>query len=202
MVQGHGVVFMSKRYFSHPTAIVEPRARIGEDTRIWTYAHIQAGTEIGARCKIGDYVFIEKGVRLGDEVTVKNGVQIWEGVTAENGVFIGPGCVFTNDLLPRSFLKRPKKSWLKKTRLKEGCSLGAGATLLCGIEIGRYAFVGAGALVTRSVPDYALVIGSPAVFHSWRCRCGAKLAFRKKTGHCAECHATFQLKNERVYEQN
>ncbi len=185
-------------YFAHPTAIVEPGAVVGPDTRIWAFAHVQTGAVIGSRCNIGNYGFIESGVKLGDDVTVKNGVQVWEGVEAENGVFIGPGCVFTNDLFPRVYRKRTKNLWLKGTILKEGCSLGANSTLICGIEIGRYAFVGAGALVTRSVVDFALVRGSPAIFHSWRCYCAAQLAFRKKNGRCVECGQEFFLEKRNL----
>ena len=180
-------------YFVHPTAIVEPGARIGPGARIWAFAHVQKGAVVGSQSKIGNYAFVESGVKLGDGVTVKNGVQLYEGVEAENGVFIGPGCVFTNSLLPRAFCKRPKHSWLKGTILKEGCTLGANSTLLCGIEIGRYAFVAAGALVTRSVADFALVLGSPARFHSWRCSCGERLNFQGKTGRCRQCRREYLL---------
>jgi len=132
---------MNRSIFVHPKAIIETGATLGQSSRVWAFAHVMSGVTIGKDCNIGNYVFIESGVSLGDQVNVKNGVQIWEGVTAEDRVFIGPNCVFTNDLIPRSFMKRPKREWLKKTRLKEGCTLGANATILCGVDIGRFAFL-------------------------------------------------------------
>ena len=145
-------------YFKHPNAIVES-PNIGDNTRIWAFAHILPGARIGKDCNICDHVFVENEVVLGDRVTVKCGVQLWDGVTVEDDVFIGPNATFTNDSFPRS-KKRPEK--YEKTVIRRGASIGANATILCGLEIGRNAMVGAGAVVTRSVPPNAVVVGNPA----------------------------------------
>jgi len=175
----------------HPKALVEKGAKLGSATRVWAFTHIQAGARLGTNCNIGDHVFLEKGSVLGNFVTVKNGVSLWEGVHTEDGVFIGPACVFTNHLLPRAFRKEPAKAWLKPTLLKEGCTLGANATILAGITIGQCAFVAAGSVVTKSVPDFALVMGNPARFDSWRCFCGEALTFRGTQAICSACKERF-----------
>jgi UDP-2-acetamido-3-amino-2,3-dideoxy-glucuronate N-acetyltransferase len=149
---------MPSETFIHPSALVESK-HIGRGTLVWAFAHILAGARIGADCNICDGVFIENEVVLGDRVTVKCGVQLWDGVTAENDVFIGPNATFTNDPMPRSKV-RPEK-W-SRTVLREGCSIGANATILPGLEIGREAMVGAGAVVTHTVPAHAIVVGNPA----------------------------------------
>ena len=145
-------------YFKHPTAIVES-PHVGDRTRIWAFTHILPGAQIGEDCNICDHVFVENEVILGSRVTVKCGVQLWDGVTVEDDVFIGPNATFTNDSFPRS-KKRPEK--YEKTVIRRGASIGANATILCGIEIGRNAMVGAGAVVTRTVPPNAVVVGNPA----------------------------------------
>ncbi|MBN4050320.1 N-acetyltransferase [Desulfobulbus sp. AH-315-M07] len=178
---------MTNTFFAHPKALVEEGATIGPNTRIWAFAHVMAGAEIGESCNIGNYAFIESGVRLADNCTVKNGVQVYEGVVAEDGVFIGPNCIFTNDRYPRSFLKRPKEEWLEKTLLREGCTVGAGVTILCGNTLGKYAFIAAAALVTRDVPDYALVIGAPGRVVGWVCRCGRRIHFEDGKAQCEHC---------------
>jgi acetyltransferase-like isoleucine patch superfamily enzyme len=145
-------------YFRHPQALVESE-QIGPGTRIWAFVHVLPGARIGAECNVCDHVFIENEVLLGDRVTVKSGVQIWDGVTIGDDVFIGPNVTFTNDPAPRS--RRRPDAWPKLT-IEQGASIGANATLLPGITVGRYAMVGAGAVVTRSVPPYAVVVGNPA----------------------------------------
>lgn len=160
-------------FFAHPTALVESE-EIGEGTRIWAFAHVMKGTRVGAGCNLGDHAFVESGVTLGDNVTVKNGVALWDGVTAENNVFIGPNVVFTNDRNPRAMVKKNKQQFLT-THIREGASLGANVTVVCGITIGRYAFAGAGAVVTKDVPDYAIVVGNPARRVGYMCECGEKL---------------------------
>ena len=149
---------VEEKYYKHPQAIVES-VKIGERTRVWAFAHILPGAEIGKDCNICDGVFIENEVKLGDRVTVKSGVQLWDGVTIEDDVFIGPNATFTNDLFPRS-KHFPEK--FEKTLVCKGASLGANSTILAGIVIGSNAMVGAGAVVTRDVPPNAIVIGNPA----------------------------------------
>ncbi len=158
-------------YFTHSHALVEEGARIGPRTRVWAFAHVQANADIGADCNVCNYVFVESGARLGDGVTVKNGVQVWQGVTAEDGVFLGPNCVLTNDLRPRS---RQDFS-LSTTVIREGATIGAGAVIRSDLSIGRFAFVGAGSLVTREVPDFAMVWGRPARFRYWVSRAAERL---------------------------
>jgi acetyltransferase-like isoleucine patch superfamily enzyme/CheY-like chemotaxis protein len=161
-----------RAYFAHPKALIDEGVMIGQGTRVWAFAHIVGGAILGKDCNICDHTFIEGGVRIGHRVTIKCGVFLWDGLTIEDDVFIGPSAVFTNDNRPRS------KKFLKKalsTVLKEGCTLGASSTTLPGITIGRWAMVGAGSIVTHDVPDYALVVGSPARWRAWVCRCGEKL---------------------------
>jgi acetyltransferase-like isoleucine patch superfamily enzyme len=160
------------QYFRHPLALVDEGVSIGQGTRVWAFAHVLSGAVLGEDCNICDHTFIEGGVRIGNRVTIKCGVFLWDGLTIEDDVFIGPNAVFTNDRRPRS--KRHLKTY-PQTVLKKGCSLGAGSTTLPDITIGRWAMVGAGAIVTHDVPDYALVVGSPARWRAWICRCGEKL---------------------------
>jgi len=167
--------------FRHPLALVESD-EIGPRTRVWAWAHVMKGARIGADCNIGEHCFVEKGAVLGDRVTVKNGVAVWEGVTLEEDVFLGPQAVLTNDLLPRS---RAREWTLIPTLVKRGASIGANATLLCGITVGRYAMVGAGAVVTRDVPDHGLVLGNPAKLGGYVCVCAKKLDFDGSRARCA-----------------
>lgn len=172
----------SRQYLSHPQALVETGAAIGSGTRIWAFAHVVTGAIIGADCNICDHTFIEGGVLIGNRVTIKCGVYLWDGVTIADDVFIGPGAVFTNDYRPRSqrYLAAPLQ-----TLLKEGCSIGANSTILPNLTIGRWAMVGAGAVVTHSVPDFALVVGNPARWRAWICRCGEK--FFAASGRILDC---------------
>ncbi|WP_151087650.1 N-acetyltransferase [Hymenobacter baengnokdamensis] len=158
-------------YYSHPQALVETQA-IGEGTRIWAFAHVLPGALIGKHCNICDHCFIEGQVRLGDNVTIKCGVYLWDGITLEDNVFVGPSVVFTNDVRPRS---KNNSYSLLNTLVKQGASLGANSTILAGITVGRYALTGIGSVVTRNVPDYALVYGSPARQHGWVDEMGQKL---------------------------
>lgn len=158
-------------YYKHPQALVETE-QIGEGTTIWAFVHVLHNVVIGSHCNICDHCFIEGGVRIGNEVTVKTGVSIWNGVTLEDKVFVGPNAVFTNDLLPRS---KNVEYQMLATQVKTGASIGANATILSGITIGRFALVGIGSVVTRDVPDYALVYGNPARQHGWVDEQGNKL---------------------------
>ena len=147
-----------KDFFSHKNALVETNS-VGYDTRIWAFSHILPGSVIGNECNICDHVFIENDVIVGNRVTIKCGVQLWDGLIVEDDVFIGPNATFTNDIFPRSKIY-PEK--FRTTVLKRGCSIGANATILCGVEIGEYAMVGAGSVVTKYVPPFAVVYGNPA----------------------------------------
>jgi UDP-2-acetamido-3-amino-2,3-dideoxy-glucuronate N-acetyltransferase len=157
----------------HPSALVES-ADIGPNTRIWAFAHVMAGAHIGADCNIGDHAFIESGVWLGNNVTVKNGVAIWNGVTVEDNVFLGPNCVLTNDRNPRAYIKKSGAA-LSTTLIRANATVGANATILCGVILGKYVFIGAGSVVLHSVPDFALVVGNPARQIGWMCVCARRL---------------------------
>jgi len=164
---------MENEFFVHPNALVESDD-IGNKTRIWAFAHVLKNVTIGEDCNLCDYVFVESGVKIGSRVTIKNGISLWEGLEIEDDVFLGPNAAFTNDMFPRS--KRHSGSYLK-TLLKKGTSVGANATVLCGITLGKYCLIGAGSVVTRSVPDFALVTGNPAKFRYWIAKTGEKLVF-------------------------
>jgi acetyltransferase-like isoleucine patch superfamily enzyme len=166
---------MKLQHFTHPNALVESE-HIGAGTRIWAFAHVLPGATVGRHCNIGDHCFIEGNVRIGDYCTIKNGVAIWDLVTLEDGVFVGPNAVFTNDLLPRSLpdFRGSPDQWLP-TLVKEGATIGANATIVCGVTVGRHALVGAGAVVTADVPDYALTMGVPARQAGYVCKCGKRV---------------------------
>ena len=160
--------------FIHPSSIVDDNVEIGKGTKIWFFCHIQKGARIGENCSFGQNVNISNNVVIGDGCKVQNNVSIYEGVVLEDYVFCGPSCVFTNDLTPRA--KYPKGSaGYKKTLLREGCSIGANATIVCGNTIGRWALIGSGAVVTKDVPDHALMLGIPAKRKGWVCECGEVL---------------------------
>jgi UDP-2-acetamido-3-amino-2,3-dideoxy-glucuronate N-acetyltransferase len=164
---------MSPDYFVHSTAVIDPDVRIGRGTRVWHFSHVLRGSEIGQRCVIGQNVMIGPNVRIGDGCKIQNNVSVYEGVTLENDVFCGPSAVFTNVLVPRAFIDR--RSDIRSTRVGLGASIGANATIICGVTIGRYAMIAAGAVVTKNVPDFALVLGSPARFRGWVGRSGERL---------------------------
>lgn len=177
---------MMRKYFKHPKALVGKKTEIGEKTRVWAFANVQDGAKIGSACNIADHCFIEKGVVIGDHVTVKNGVSIFEGIVLEDDVFCGTNVVFVNDRRPRSHRKDP---WtLEKTTVKKGATLGSNATILCGITIGEYGFVGAGSVVTKDVAPYAIVAGNPARPVGYACQCGRKLNEK----FCCYCGLTFR----------
>jgi UDP-2-acetamido-3-amino-2,3-dideoxy-glucuronate N-acetyltransferase len=185
----------AKLYFSHPQALVESED-IGPGTRIWAFAHVLPGVRIGADCNICDHAFIETGVVLGNNVTVKNGVAIWQGVHIEDNVFLGPNCVLTNDPNPRAYIKKSGAA-LQTTLIRENATVGANATILCGVSIGRYAFIGAGAVVLRTVPDFALMVGNPARQVGWMCRCARRLppvssSALEFSTTCRHCEAKFR----------
>lgn len=160
-------------YFVHPNGLCESDD-IGSGTRIWAFAHVMTGARVGAGCNIGDHAFVETGVVIGDNVTVKNGVSLWRGLTVEADVFLGPHCTFTNDRRPRATIKRPIEDLLA-TVVRRGATIGANATVLCGLEVGPGAFVAAGAVVLCDVPAHAVMAGNPASRTGWVCACGAAL---------------------------
>lgn len=170
-------------YFAHESAFIDEGAEIGEGTSIWHVSHIMKGTRLGKNCKIGQNVVIGPNVSVGDGVKIQNNVSVYQGVTLEDDVFCGPSMVFTNVFNPRSEIVRMGE--ILPTLVRRGASLGANCTIVCGVTIGRYAFVGAGAVVTRDVPDFALVTGSPAKVRGWMCRCGLKLQWKGETAACS-----------------
>ena len=169
-------------FFIHPLAVVETNC-IGAGTRIWGWSHVQGDVSIGASCNIGEHCFIENGVRIGDRVVVKNGISLWEGTVIGNDAFLGPHAVFSNERYPRSGFPKVYDPII----IKDGASIGAGAIITPGVKIGRYATVGAGAVVARSVPPHALVHGNPARFQGWMCVCGRKLAVSKIADGLVTC---------------
>lgn len=171
--------------YIHPCALVESD-QIGSNTRIWAFAHVMSGAQIGSDCNICDHAFIESGVRIGNNVTVKNGVALWDRVTIADNVFLGPNCVFTNDFNPRAYIKKHGAD-LIETRVAENATIGANATIVCGISIGKYAFVGAGATVIRSVPAFALVVGNPSRQIGWMCVCAQKLTLPDSAALDSKC---------------
>ncbi|MBB5144779.1 acyltransferase [Desulfovibrio intestinalis] len=162
-----------KTYFAHETACIDDAVTIGTNTKIWHFSHIMSGSAIGADCNVGQNVVIGPDVAIGNGCKIQNNVSVYKGVTLEDDVFCGPSMVFTNVFNPRANIRRMDEA--RPTRIKKGASLGANSTIVCGTTIGCYAFVGAGAVVTRDVPDHALVFGNPARLKGWVCRCGEKL---------------------------
>ncbi|UCD70752.1 MAG: Gfo/Idh/MocA family oxidoreductase [Syntrophobacterales bacterium] len=176
--------------FIHGTSCVDEACEIDEGTRIWHYCHIMEGAVIGRNCSVGQNVFVGRGVRIGDNVKVQNNVSLYEGVIIEDDVFCGPSMVFTNVINPRSFISRRKE--FRQTLVRRGATIGANATLLCGYTIGRYALIGAGAVVTGDIPDYAIVAGNPAKVIGHICQCGVRLEFDGTMATCSRCGLKFQ----------
>jgi UDP-2-acetamido-3-amino-2,3-dideoxy-glucuronate N-acetyltransferase len=175
----------------HPTATVDDGAEIGAATRIWHSSHVMPGAVVGRDCILGQNVYVGRDVRVGDGVKIQNNVSVYEGVTLEDGVFCGPSVVFTNVVDPRAHIDR--KHEFRPTLVRRGATLGANATILCGVTIGEWAFVGAGAVVTHDVPDHALVIGVPARLAGWVCECGRRLDAEGDVGRCPDCGSSFDL---------
>ncbi len=182
-------------YFIHPSAIVDEGATLGPGTKVWHFCHIMPGAVLGERCNLGQNVFVADDVTLGNNVKVQNNVSIYKGVICEDDVFLGPSMVFTNVYNPRSHVNRRHE--YRKTVVKRGASIGANATIVCGATLGEYSFVGAGAVVTRDVPAYALVYGVPAQQQGWICRCGERLHGDGPKWSC-ECGATYKLDGDQL----
>lgn len=191
------------KYFKHESAYIDENVEIGEGTKIWHFSHIQSGARIGKFCVIGQNVNIGNNVVIGNYVKIQNNVSVYEGVTLEDYVFCGPSMVFTNILNPRSLYPQKGSEYYVKTLVKYGASLGANCTIVCGVTIGKFAFVGAGAVVTKDVPDYGLVVGNPAKLIGWMSEAGEKLLFDKDGfAFCKKSNKKYQLKNGIVVEVN
>src|SRR3954467_12862603 len=185
-------------FFAHESSYIDAGAVIGKGSKIWHFCHVMAGAVIGERCNLGQNGGGMPGPRLGTNVKVQNNVSIYEGVTLEDDVFCGPSCVFTNVVNPRSHVSR--KSEYRKTVVRRGSSIGANATILCGVTLGEYSFIGAGAVVRSDVPAFALMVGVPARRVGWMCRCGVRLQLREGRATCAACGATYR-ESESVLRQ-
>ena len=178
----------------HPSAYVDAGAQIGPGTKVWHFCHVMPGAVIGADCSLGQNTVVMNGTRLGRNVKVQNNVSIYEGVEIEDDVFCGPSMVFTNVLNPRSHVSR--KHEYRRTLVRRGASIGANATIVCGVTLGEYCMVGAGAVVTRDVPAHALVTGVPARRRGWVCACGAALRLDAGRARCSACGASYRLTDE------
>lgn len=184
------------KYFAHETAVIDDNCQIGDGTKIWHFSHIMSSCIIGENCNIGQNVVVSPQVVLGSNVKIQNNVSIYTGVICEDDVFLGPSMVFTNVINPRSAVNR--KSEYARTLVKKGASIGANATIVCGHDIGRYAFIGAGAVVTKAVPDYALVVGNPARQTGWMSEYGHRLHFAEGKATCPESGEEYLLEEGRV----
>jgi UDP-2-acetamido-3-amino-2,3-dideoxy-glucuronate N-acetyltransferase len=182
-----------KDVFIHESSFVDEPCSIGEGTRIWHYCHIMQDTKVGKNCSLGQNVFVGRGVTIGNNVKIQNNVSVYEGVKLEDNVFCGPSMVFTNVINPRSEIVR--KNQYKPTLVQQGATLGANCTIMCGHTIGRYAFVGAGAVVTKDVSAYALMLGNPARRAGWMCRCGIRLPSGGNLVACTDCRARYQIRD-------
>jgi UDP-2-acetamido-3-amino-2,3-dideoxy-glucuronate N-acetyltransferase len=182
-------------FFLHESSYVDEGCLIGEGTKIWHFSHIMKGAVIGKKCIIGQNVYIGSGAYIGDNVKIQNNVSVYDRVILKDNVFCGPSCVFTNVINPRAFIVR--KTEYKETIVEEGATIGANATIVCGITLGNYCLIGAGSVVTHDVPDYALVFGNPARFHGWMCYCGVKL---DETLTCPACGRKYREKAGKIVE--
>jgi UDP-2-acetamido-3-amino-2,3-dideoxy-glucuronate N-acetyltransferase len=184
-------------YYIHESSLIDEKVSIDSGTKIWHFCHVMSGTKIGKNSVLGQNVFVGKNVSIGNNVKVENNVSVFEAVVLEDDVFCGPSCVFTNVINPRSHVSR--KNEYKQTLIKQGASIGANATIVCGNTIGKYAFIGAGSTVTKDIPDYALVYGNPARQHGWMCDCGVKLDFGSSpTIECTSCHKKYKITKKKT----
>ena len=188
---------MEKNYFVHESSYVDDNVKIGDGTKIWHFSHVMSNSEMGEKCNIGQNVVISPGVKLGNGVKIQNNVSVYTGVICEDDVFLGPSCVFTNVINTRSFIER--KTEYRDTIIGKGASVGANVTIVCGHNIGKYALIGAGAVVTKNIPDYALVMGNPARIKGYVCKCGEKLSFDDNHhGTCPACGLNYTKDNDKV----
>ena len=194
-----------EKYFVHKSSYIDKDVVVGEGTKIWHFSHIQSGARIGTNCIIGQNVNIGNNVIIGNHVKIQNNVSIYEGIELDDYVFCGPSMVFTNIINPRSEFPQKGSKYYKKTSIKRGATLGANSTIVCGNSIGKCAFVGAGAVVTRDIPDYALVFGNPAKLKGWMCACGTKLSLSgsihsAEVAKCENCGCTYE-KHDLIVKQ-
>ncbi|HEU4800629.1 MAG TPA: acyltransferase [Gemmatimonadales bacterium] len=177
-------------YFAHESSYIDDGAEIGDDTKIWHFCHVMPGARIGTGCSVGQNVVVMGGTRIGNNVRIQNNVSIYEGVELEDDVFCGPSCVFTNVINPRSHVSR--KHEYRRTLVRRGATIGANATVVCGVTLEEYAFIGAGAVVTSDVPAYALMVGVPAKRVGWMCQCGERLQVVGGAATCAACGSSYR----------
>lgn len=182
--------------FVHESSYIDEECEIGEGTKIWHFSHIMSKSKIGNDCNIGQNVFVSSGVILGNNVKVQNNVSIYTGVICEDNVFLGPSCVFTNVTNPRSLINR--KNEYKATLIKEGASVGANATIICGHTVGKFALIGAGSVITKDVKDYELIIGNPGKRIGWVCQCGERIAVNNGEAACKACNTKYILEKENL----
>jgi UDP-2-acetamido-3-amino-2,3-dideoxy-glucuronate N-acetyltransferase len=188
---------MDKTYFTHETAIIDDGATIGSGTKIWHFSHVMPGAQIGQECVLGQNTYVGGKACIGNRVKIQNNVSVYDSVILEDDVFCGPSCVFTNVVNPRSFVER--KTEYQETRIKRGVSIGANATIVCGVTIGEYAFIGAGAVVTKDVKPYALMVGVPAIQKGWVSQSGAVL---DENLQCPETGKKYQVVNNQLEKEN
>ena len=180
-------------YFAHQSAYIDDGAVIGAGTKVWHFCHVMPGAVIGERCNLGQNVVVMSGTRIGNNVKIQNNVSVYEGVVLEDDVFCGPSCVFTNVTNPRSHVSR--KAEYQPTLVRRGSTIGANATIVCGVTLGEYSFIGAGAVVLSDVPAHALMVGVPARRVGWMCQCGVRLQFREGRAVCPACRAGYEEKD-------
>ncbi|MFN4220535.1 MAG: DapH/DapD/GlmU-related protein, partial [bacterium] len=189
--------YIKENYFVHPSSYIDENVKIGKNTKIWHFCHILKNTVIGENVIIGQNVMIGPDVKIGNNCKIQNNVSVYKGVELEDDVFCGPSCVFTNVYNPRAFIER--KNEFRKTLVKKGATIGANATIICGVTIGKYAFIGAGAVVTKDVADYSLVVGVPAKKIGWVCKCGTTLKNNLENIYtCPNCSNTYKLHNSNL----
>lgn len=184
------------KFFIHPSSYLDEGVKVGEGSKIWHFSHILKGSSIGKNCVIGQNVMIGPDVKISNGCKIQNNVSLYKGVILEKEVFCGPSAVFTNVINPRAFIER--KDEFKKTLVKEGACIGANATIICGVTIGEYSFIGAGAVVTKDVPAYGLVYGNPAALKGWMCECGEKINFKTSVAFCKKCKKRYEKKGNKV----
>lgn len=193
--------FLSRNiFFVHESSCIDENVEIGAGTKIWHYCHVQHGAQIGTECTLGQNVNISNNVIVGNGCKIQNNVSIYEGVQLEDSVFCGPSCVFTNDLTPRAQYPKGVQAY-KKTLVKKGASIGANATIVCGHTIGKYALIGSGTVVTKDVPDYALVLGVPGKVVGYVCECGSRIYFHGNSAICEKCDRRYTMGTQKIVEK-